>query len=919
MVNLSNETRDDGAKESQKRRQSKSSSRVETSLRGRSAESDHQLPSSWIRSASTSRLLRLKRHEPSKSRESNDLDDKGRSESLSRGSAAIEEGVKEIDGNVFIDVLPSFEMYNTLHRHIPQGNVDPDRHDFPPCYQEVQTQRNSILRANDQPERLSLDMRSPGSMSPSCGIPLNNLHHLSTQHLNIRGESSVPLDNEDNNLIEDDVNDADNINIDKLYTLPKLITPIDIDIRIAKEALKPHEKPEEESMLKEYTSGETIHGYCVLENKASQPFKFEMFYVTLEGYISVIDKQKGKRTLKRFLRMVDLSASWSYAHIDVSSGVKVIPGDIDFDDAVMGLNNNRVLEPGRKYKKFFMFKLPNQLLDVACKQEQFSHSLLPPSFGIDKYRNGCKYASIKVNSILGCGHLGIKGSPILTSDMADDSLSINYTVDARLVGKDKKTQKLNIMREHEYNLRVIPFGFSSPVIGERVSSQQLEDLSSLVRERLDALRRVFERLEKQQPIHSTDIHATDVSGTVEDVSEIDSADILARKMDQLHMNNRMSTQHDLFKKVDGRVYNGEATYVEAQMSYKLKSRSSSNLKGGLFTGLRSSLSTQSLPHDVTKDNLNKMGLIVLTAKVPDLALPYCSPSLLRKKNKFEEKNDHDQENWLRLSNLVPDDLKSVLEHIDIEMECIQSNNSKAHEPPEIQSVTTELICITAKSDNSIPIKLDAKMLLSQEKVHRINQQYCEFLSDIQQYEEKFDGNIIELNELYNMSRTSTAPKELKFTDFISAQIRTDVESLANLDIKVTNLTDVFKKQTHTLKNVSQDNIASDLSSTSLNKSTSGSFLASTFSGSSSDISRSSTSAKFAEQIVREWVPVGPLKYKRDVRVNLQYNRNIRQTLVPSFESCLCCRFYCVRVNIKFHNHLGTVSIDMPVCVKKLHA
>ncbi|CCE90192.1 ubiquitin-ubiquitin ligase BUL2 TDEL_0B00630 [Torulaspora delbrueckii] len=918
MVDSSKEAARNNDNESQSRRPSRGVSKTDTNIRGRSVQPEHQ-PSSWIRSASTSSLLRLKRNDAGHARGNTNSIEKGRSESLSRSSDALKEGVKEIDGNVFIDVLPSFEMYNTLHRHIPQGNVDPDRHDFPPCYQEVQTQRNSILRATDQPERLSLDVPPSSRRGSTSPIPLNTLHNLSTQHLSLRGESSAPHD-EDNIMIEDDVNDADNINIDKLYSLPKLATPVDIDIRIAKGALKPHVKPEEESMLKEYTSGETIHGYCVLENKSSHRLKFEMFYVTLEGYISVIDKQKGKRTLKRFLRMVDLSASWSYTHIDVSSGVKYIPGDIDFDHAVMGLNNNRVLEPGRKYKKFFMFKLPNQLLDVACKQEQFSHCLLPPSFGIDKYRNSCKFAGIKVNSILGCGHLGIKGSPILTSDMADDSLSINYTVDARLVGKDHKTQKLNIMREHEYNLRVIPFGFSSPVIGERVSSQQLKDLSSLVRERLDALHRIFERLKDHQPIHSTDIHGTDISGTVDEAPELDSDEILARKMDQLHMNNRISTQHDLFKKKDGRIYNGEATYVEAQLSYKLKSKSSSNLKGGLFTGFRNSLSTpQSPSHEATKENPNKLGLMVLTAKVPDLALPYWSPSLLRKKNRFEEKNDHDQENWLRLSSLVPDDLKAVLQHIDIQLECIQSNNSKPHEPPEIQSVTTELLCITAKSDNSIPIKLDAKMLLSKEKVHHINQQYGEFLSEIQRYNDMFDENIDELNELYNMSRTSIAPKELKFTDFISTQIRGDVESLANLNIKVVILPDVFKKQIHTLKNISQDYLTPEVSSTSLHKSTSGSFLSGTFSGSSSDLSRSSTSAKFTEQIVREWVSVAPSKYQRDVKINLEYNQNIRETLVPSFESCLCCHFYCVRVNIKFENHIGTATIDIPVCVKKLHA
>lgn len=98
--------------------------------------------------------------------------------------------------------------------------------------------------------------------------------------------------------------------------------------------------------------------------------------------------------------------------------------------------------------------------------------MLPPSFGIDKYRNNCKYSGIKVNSVLGCGHLGTKGSPILTNDMSDDNLSINYTIDARIVGKDQKASKLYIMKEREYNLRVIPFGFDANVVGERTTMSQ---------------------------------------------------------------------------------------------------------------------------------------------------------------------------------------------------------------------------------------------------------------------------------------------------------------------------------------------------------------------------------------------------------------------------------------------------------------
>ncbi|QLL34689.1 hypothetical protein HG536_0H00640 [Torulaspora globosa] len=880
-------------------------SRAEPSSRGRSAEVTQQ-PTSWIRSASTSSLLRLKRNDKIHNRNRKDKTEMNRSESLCKVETQLAEQRKKADAAVVVDVLPSFEMYNSLHRHIPQGNIDADRHDFPPCYQKVQSQYNSILRGSDQPESIALGVADPNGAGSASSASVGNLHPLSTRHLNLHEPSNVS--DGELNAIEDDLNDSDNINIDKLYSLPRLVTPIEIDIRIAKHAIKPHERPEEESMLKEYTSGEIIHGYCVIENKSTQRVKFEMFYVTLEGYISVTDKQKGKRTVKRFLRMVDLSASWSYGCVDISSGIKVVPGDIDFDNTVLGLTNNRILEPGMKYKKFFMFKLPNQLLDVTCKQEQFSHCLLPPSFGIDRFKHGGKYSGIKINSILGCGHLGIKGSPILTYDMAEESLSINYTIDAKFVGKDKKTQQLNIMSEHQYHLRVIPFGFNSPVIGEKDSSRQLEDLTALVQERLEALSRVFERLKNREPISAVDIHGTDISGTVSDI-QLDSEEILARKMHQLHLNNRVDPQYYLSREKDLKGCAYEADFCEAELSYKLKSKSASTLTSGIFTGFKSS---QSNPNDGTKDKLNKVGLMVLKAKHPDLALPYLSPSLLRKKNKFGEKNEHDQENWLRISSLVPEEVRNKLEYIDIELECIQSNNSAPHEPPEIQSVTTELICITGKSDNSIPIKLDAKILMNQDKLQHVKRQYSAFVSEIQNYSEMFEKNLVELNELYSLDCVSALSRQLSFTDFISDQIRNDVESLANLSTSVVNLHEVFKKQAHTMKKSSQDSMSSNSSSSSLSKNGSVTFIV----GSSFEIPGAST--KHGEQTAREWVNDSPMHYKRTVRVNLEYSDNIKETLVPTFESCLCCRFYCVRVKIKFDNHIGTASIDIPVSVKNLH-
>ncbi|EDO17769.1 hypothetical protein Kpol_541p12 [Vanderwaltozyma polyspora DSM 70294] len=930
---------------------------TESMVRGRQRPGSSQ--SSWIRSASASSLLRKKRSMTPKMAKEDEININNLTALNNNTNIDIVPNVpfpgqftknsNSSSSSILVDLLPSFEMYNTLHRHIPQGNVDPDRHDFPPSYQEVQTQHSSILPIHERPDLMSINPFSHSSSdltvsntnsiqgsSSSTNLHAHNsliensLHPLSTQHLNLQSTTSAAAI--DNNIpIEDDLNGSDNIFIDKLYTLPKLTTPVEVDIRITKHAPQPHEKPEEESILKEYTSGDVIHGYCIIENRSSQPLKFEMFYVTLEAYTSVIDRQKGKRTVKRFLRMVDLSASWSYTNMCLATGVNLVAGDVDYDHSIIGLNNNRVLEPGKKYKKFFTFKLPSQLLDITCKQEQFAHCLLPPSLGLDKYRNNGRYSGIKVNSVLGCGHLGIKGSPILTYDLIDENLSINYTIDARIVGKDMKSQKLNIMKEQVYNIRVIPFGFSSTVYNDTKPLQQLKDITLLVEDRLKALELIFDRLKNNEPITDDDIHTTSATARYSNDSSLSSEQILERKVRQLYIDgdNGQNKRLSLFK--DSKSMEFEDDYVEAELNYKMKSKSlsTSNLTSGLFAGLLGTPSSSPSPpsssssamHSSRPDispngKLEKLGIIVLTCKVPKIGLTYWSPSLLRKTNRFASKNQHDKENWLKLKSTLPEDEKTSLKKLDIQLSCLLSNNSAPHDPPEIQSVTTELICVTAKSDNSIPIKLDSSLLMNDEKIKNMKRRFADFLAKIKEYNKKFNEKIVELNDLYNSNRSSNR-RELKFTDFVSSQIYNDVESLANIEVNTTHLNETFKKQIQTLRS-NNDIISPSMTNGGANasRSSSATRLSTTFSGSNSNSgSKTSISSKFTDQIIHRWIKKTPSSYKREVSVNLEYNPEIRETLVPSFESCLCCRFYCVRVSIKFDHHVGVAKIDIPVTVK----
>ncbi|SCW03300.1 LAFE_0G07404g1_1 [Lachancea fermentati] len=879
-------------------------------LRGRKTDSSvsrsrSTSPSLFFKSSSSSNLLRLKQAR-SPLRESR---------SISTTRATIDNAVAETEGNseefgnskdssnnLMIDVLPSFELYNALHRHIPRGNVNADHHDFPPTYQEVQT-RN--------PSHTSLSTTSiPMDGTPTDGSSSSeNLRSLSRDpYLNLESFSTVQ------EPIEDDLNDTDNIFIDKLYSLPKATMPIEIDIHVTKQVADPDRAMEEESILKEYTSGDIINGYVIIENKSSRPLKFEMFYVSLEGYTSVIDKDYGKRTVKRFLRMVDISASWSYSKIDVSSGINYTPGRLDYDNCYIGLNNNRTLEVGTKYKKFFMFKLPTQLLDISCKHEQFSHCLVPPSFGIDKNKSNGKYSGIKVNPMLGYGHLGTKGCPILTNDLSTDDVSINYTIDAKIVGKDVKTQKLNIMREKEYNLRFIPFGFCQPLLGERPPLKQIYSLTKLIQERIDSLTKVLNRLKKNENITVADISNTDISGSIVNVNEVDSSELLRLKLNQLYIDNRLDPACSSFPLKNGKL-SSHKNLVEAEFSYSLKtkSKSSTKLKKGIFSGFASNGSSTS--SSTQPKSSFKSGIIVLSAELPKEGLPYIEPSLLKKTNALEKQSKHNQDNWQSMIDSLTDDDLNILSKLNVRLRCIQAANSEPHSPPEINSLTTELICITAKSINSIPVKLNAELLLNEDKVSTVRSTFQQFRDQTRDLQKEFEENCAELNLLFNRSGGAETHQELRFTDFLSKQLITDIESMASLRVDIQPLQHVFKKQIHTLT------FDDDSVSASMSKSNStGSILSAPFSASSSNGNlHGATSEKMKEQLTREWIQSSESEYDRVITVNLCFNPNIKETLIPTFESCLLCRMYCVRVNIKFDGQVGTACIDIPVRIRKLEA
>lgn len=233
---------------------------------------------------------------------------------------------------------------------------------------------------------------------------------------------------------------------------------------------------------KEFLQGDQIHGYVLLENLNKVPVLFDMFSVVFEGRVSVNVVESDTRlkpvVFYKFLNMFDYSASWAPAYFDR------VDNKIDPRDGTHVQFNVKALEPGVKYKRFFNFTVPDCLLDSACESHQIPrHCQLLPSLGLDRksflqrlrqQRDGHlppkksghspgPYIHASENS--SSENLGRK-APInpLVRDFSFPDTSINYCVEARLVGKKSAYQRSGlpgadefiIVKENGVSMRIVP-------------------------------------------------------------------------------------------------------------------------------------------------------------------------------------------------------------------------------------------------------------------------------------------------------------------------------------------------------------------------------------------------------------------------------------------------------------------------------
>lgn len=262
----------------------------------------------------------------------------------------------------------------------------------------------------------------------------------------------------DGSFDADPSHNPDSLLLNHISQLQKIDLPVDVKIVLTKKPARLNMEVPMEYSLKEFRPGELLTGYITIKNRSSEVVPFEMFLVSLEGFIGIDRIPRGTTNLpqgrtKLFLRTYDLSASFHPSDIWLSSHGEMEDSRIDKRDGTMyGFPEDKSMDPGVTYKKFFSFVIPKFVLDTACPYQIPEHLLLPPSFGLDKNASTGVTGEL-LPSTLDCDNLDVdcahgytrigdtRGSLMKVKDLAAPNQHVTYCITVQFIGANLDAYK----------------------------------------------------------------------------------------------------------------------------------------------------------------------------------------------------------------------------------------------------------------------------------------------------------------------------------------------------------------------------------------------------------------------------------------------------------------------------------------------
>lgn len=700
--------------------------------------------------------------------------------------------------------------------------------------------------------------------------------------------------------------------LDNIDRLPKLNnSPIDIQIYVTKRIPQPNQSNELETRLKMYSSGDFVNGYIIITNTSDEPVDFGLFVVTLDGTIKTTQGSPNanspdlhrfnKVLIKKFLKMYDLNASYGYTQIPNSAGIEYEAFTKDLHDGCeLGLPNERILRPHTKYKKFFTFKFPYKLLDNSCVHDVLPHILPPPSMGLDKtcfYNRG---DTITLNKALGYGFLNVRGTPLLTKDYSFDNISVSYTIEAKFIDKLNAKNQKDPLSQHEIN---DPNSLGDYVISKH--SQYFLRFVPDIKEKFKYYNEGFE-------------YGTETFGTIGiDGKLFENYLHLStwRQIYELNYNiekeidsklaKEICTQDDLKIKnlaIDNSNTNSSLYYLNIkeqilENTYSNDYSEREQYRDERMIGSKSPTLIYGKKKKKILSSLVRIGELKLYVRVPNKVVSYTSPKLLMKYNtegaedsltgsglrsissspaiteKIKLHRGSSQDFDIKLSPATTNisDIynrrSESLETVDIALSFVPFDN--ATKPPQISSIEANLVFWTYNAEFPLPIKLE----------------YDFFYSNPDEINSK-ENDDVEVTRNNLQSLKDQVYNYIQFLQtnkiYISKTSYLYLKAMKSLGIKKDTVKDFYKVIT------------------------------------------SSTNPELLNN--DKWkatqLPNKKIKWERRLRIPLVTTNKNNINLIPSFQTCLVGRIYCLQVLVKYKEGGGDqdefadniVKIDVPILV-----
>ncbi|KAK6454821.1 ubiquitination pathway protein [Scheffersomyces xylosifermentans] len=842
-------------------------------------------------------------------------------DSLSNSSSSVNalSTVSSSTQTEYFDVLPSFQMFQSILKR-DDNQFSEDLRTLPPVYGDT---------ANSSPTPPSgLSPVSSNSHSTNISTVMESVntrlaeYELEREHEE-RGDYLFDEDHDvTTNESEEESTHNQNVavtqdryghspldNIDKLHKAPH--SPIDIQTFVTKFVPQPNQKNELETRLKEYTSGDMVNGYIIITNTSDKPVNFGLFTVSLEGTIKATERNHdanaleghkySKILMKKFLKMYDLNASYGYTDIPNSAGIEYTAFSTDTSDGTqIGLPNERVLEPHQKYKKFFTFRFPDRLLDNSCIHSILPHVLPPPSMGLDRtcfYNRG---NTIQLNKALGYGFLNVRGTPLLTRDYSFEDVSVSYTIEAKFIDKkDTKDQvplsesDINdsnsdadyvISKSTQYFLRFIPdlkeqLQNASRSFHYTPETYEFDGIDGKLF--LDYL-----HLSTWRYIHMQNYQ---LEKEIDDRLAKEELSIEDIKHKNLIVSNSESTSLTL-----ERILSKQHSFEESRKQRESDYNEQIHYEDLKMIGSKTSFEIYGKKKKMILSSLIKIGESRIYVKVPNKVIPYTSPKLLMKYNMgIEDDKSNTISPVVSRGNLTPTktenslrpipSLTRVSSHISgiynrsesdiissLDISLIFDPVENSAKPPQISFVETNVVFWNYYTEYPLPFELGYDFFYANpdEKSNKA-QDSIEFTKN----------NLQELKD-----QVSNYIHFLKTNQvFVSKNNYLYLKSIKNLGVKKDTIKDYYK---------------------TINANTHAELL-------------NSESSWKANQL-----PNKKMQWVKNLTIPLiPINKN-NINLLPSFQSCLVGRLYCLQVVVKYkgsgsdQNEFADnmVKVDVPILV-----